>query len=240
VKQSLNFAFVVAGLLAVAPHLSAQAPAAPPAQNPAAAGQKPAAAPQYGGNPFPEDENSVPVMPSKDAPDLPFDAGMNDGRAAAPPVDRDPVRSPDDFANGSGSQTSGFSSSLSGLDNLPPPSDDAQPGKRGKKGAEDTVPEHQETAKEDLTVGKYYLDNKDWRAALSRYQSALVLAPDEPDVYWGLAESERHLGNFADARANYQKVIDYDPDSRHAKDAAKALKEPELANAKPQSDSINK
>jgi len=58
------------------------------------------------------------------------------------------------------------------------------------------VPEHQETAKEDLNVGQYYLDNKDWRAALSRFQSALVLDPDNPDIYWGLAETERHMGNF--------------------------------------------
>ena len=182
---------------------------------------------------------SVPVMPSGNAPSPDLDAGADNGRAAVPAVDRDPVRSPDDTASDASSQSQSFSSSLSGLDNLAPAPDDEQPGKH-KKGQEDVVPEHHETAKEDLSVGAYYLDNKDWRAALSRYQSALVLAPDEPDVYWGLAESERHLGNFADARANYQKVIDYDPDSRHAKDAAKALKEPELANAKPQSDSINK
>ena len=80
-----------------------------------------------------------------------------------------------------------------------------------------------ETAKEDISVGKYYLDNKNWRAALSRFQSALVLAPEDPEVYWGLAESARHLGNFADARAYYLKVMEYDPDSKHAKEAKKAL-----------------
>jgi len=42
-----------------------------------------------------------------------------------------------------------------------------------------------ETSKEDITVGKYYLDQKNWKAAQSRFQSALVLAPEEPDVYWG-------------------------------------------------------
>jgi hypothetical protein len=52
-------------------------------------------------------------------------------------------------------------------------------------------------------------------------------------VYWGLAEAERHLGNFGDARANYQKVMDYDPGSRHAKEARKALADPDIANAKP-------
>ena len=60
----------------------------------------------------------------------------------------------------------------------------------------------------------------------------MVLAPDEPEVYWGLAEADRHLGNFAQARAYYQKVLDYDPDGPHGKGARKALKEPEIANAK--------
>jgi tetratricopeptide (TPR) repeat protein len=95
------------------------------------------------------------------------------------------------------------------------------------------VPEHHETAAEDESVGAYYLDQKNWKAALSRFQSALVLDPDNPDVYWGLAESERHLGNFTEARANYLKVIAYDRDSRHGKEARKALKEPEIAKAKP-------
>jgi Flp pilus assembly protein TadD len=76
------------------------------------------------------------------------------------------------------------------------------------------------------------MDQKNWKAAQSRFQSALVLAPEEPDVYWGLAESARHLGNFAEARANYQKVIEYDPGSRHAKEAQKILNDPEMANAK--------
>jgi tetratricopeptide (TPR) repeat protein len=111
---------------------------------------------------------------------------------------------------------------------------DTDARKKHGKGVDDDIPAvHQESAAEDENVGKYYLDNKDWRAALSRYESALVLDPDNPDVYWGLAESQRHLGQFADARTNYLKVMEYDPGSRHAKDAKKALEEPELANAKP-------
>ncbi len=68
-----------------------------------------------------------------------------------------------------------------------------------------------------------------------------MLAPEEPEVYWGLAESQRNLGQFAEARANYQKVLDYDPDGPHGKAARKALKEPEIANAKaaPPAPSVN-
>ena len=72
---------------------------------------------------------------------------------------------------------------------------------------------------------------KHWKAALSRYQSALVTDPENPEVYWGIAESQRQLGDYANAKANYQKVMDYDPDSKHGKEAKKLLKDPQLANA---------
>ena len=92
-------------------------------------------------------------------------------------------------------------------------------------------PAHQETAKSDIDIGGFYLDQKNWRAALSRFQSALVLDPENPEVYWGLAEAQRHLGDFAKAKANYLKLLDYDPDSKHGKEAKKILDNPELANA---------
>ncbi len=149
-----------------------------------------------------------------------------------PSEDIDPVRSPEDAGQAAEEQEHSSSSSLAGMGSLlPSPDDDTQPGKRNRKGAQ-IEPEHHETASEDENVGNYYLDNKNWKAALSRFESALVLDPDNPDVYWGLAESQRHLGDFASARANYLKVTQYDPDSRHAKEARKALKEPEIANAK--------
>jgi tetratricopeptide (TPR) repeat protein len=177
-------------------------------------------------NPFPGDETTVPVLSPGATPDLPSGGGGGTGRAALPAGDTDPVASPD--AGGpsdAGQPASAFSSSDSGIGSLlPTPGDNSR--------SSQIVPEHHETAKEDESVGKYYLDNKDWRASLSRYQSAMVLDPQNPDVYWGLAESARHLGRYADARNYYLKVMEYDPDSRRAKDAAKALKEPEIANAK--------
>lgn len=223
--------------LAVGPGLYAQGNAGASGQSKQPAGSQTPASPSAGANPFPEDESNVPVMPSKDTPntpDLPPGSfgGDENGRAALPAGDVDPVRSPED--SGAAGSSSGFSSSSSGIDSLIPGPDDEepQPTRRGKKQQDDVIPEHHETAAEDENVGKYYLDNKDWRAALSRFQSALVLDPDNPDVYWGLAESDRHLGNYADARTNYEKVVEYDPGSKHAKEAKKALDEPELANAK--------
>lgn len=211
------------------PALHAQASQNQPAQNSQPANAQKPAPPATQGNPFPEDEKSVPLMPSSNAPD--FSADVSGEHAAVPAVDKDPVRSPDDQAPDAGDATDGFSSSQSGLSNaLAPPPD--EPTRKGKKGDDSDIFPH-ETPKEDVDVGTYYLQNHDWKGALSRFQSAMVLAPDNPDVYWGLAEAERHLGQFPAARDNYLKVMEYDPGSRHAKDAKKALKDPDLANAKP-------
>jgi tetratricopeptide (TPR) repeat protein len=96
-------------------------------------------------------------------------------------------------------------------------------GGRGKKGV--PVAEHKETVAEDLDVGSLYLDRKNWKAALSRFQSARVLDPENPDAFFGLAEAELHLGDKVNAKAHYEKVLEYDPEGKHARAAKKALKE---------------
>ncbi|MDR3799606.1 MAG: tetratricopeptide repeat protein [Terracidiphilus sp.] len=245
-RAAFSTALVLACLVAAGAELGlqAQSNASGSGQNqPAASSENPPAAQtpartqqQSNQNPFPEDTSNIPVMPTSNSPGtIPGDSDETQtGRIPMPADDADPVRSPEDAgAAAENQQQSSGSSSLAGMSGLlPPADDDVQPGKHHRKG-EQTVPEHHETAAEDESVGGYYLDNKDWKAALSRFQSALVLDPDNPDVYWGLAEAERHLGNFADARVNYQKVMDYDPGSRHAKEAHKALQDPAIANAKP-------
>lgn len=232
-KRRFLFEVIVAGCLLAAARLSAQAPATqnPPAnpnQQPAQPA-KPAEA-----NQFPEDTSNVPVMPSKETPVLPEGSYGDAGGGHVPLAkgELDPVRSPDDPAPEAESATdSESSSSVAGMDKIVPGPDDDQTQRKKRKM---TVPgpEHKETSAEDIEVGKYELDLKNWKAALSRFESAMVLAPDEPEVYWGLAESARHLGKLAEARGYYQKVAEYDPDSKHGKEAIKALKDPEIANAK--------
>ena len=231
-KQGFSIALVVAGCLMAASWLPAQA--APGQNTPPATPPKPAES-----NPFPEDTSTVPLMPSKGTPALPEgtysgeENGTDNRHIALPSDDLDPVRSPDDpVPETDSAEELHSSSSRAGLDKiLPEPDDDDQPqGKKRKLTV--NAPEHKETSAEDIQVGDYYLDTKNWKAALSRFESAMVLAPDEPEVYWGLAESARHLGNFAEARDYYKKVAEYDPDSKHGKQAIKALKDPEIANAK--------
>jgi tetratricopeptide (TPR) repeat protein len=237
-KRAIQTAMVLACCWAVSQQLHAQAPAdnsAPgSAQNkPAPNAQKPAAgAPKTTGagaesNPFPEDTNSVPVVPTSLTPAIAVPDTTDYGNVRLPSGDNDPVRSPDDVQTTADSADSGSSSSSAGIDQLiePPPDD----GKHEKARKEDAPPK--EGPKEDINVGNYYLGTKNWKGALSRFQSAFVLAPENPEVYWGLAECQRHLGDYAEAKANYLKVMEYDPGSKHAKDAKKILDQPEMVNA---------
>jgi len=224
----LGISFLLAGsLLCGQALLSAQQtkPATP--QNPPATAPKPSSET----NPFPEDTTNVPVMTNGNEP-VAADAPHSAAPASAPVADVDPVRSPDDPRGDTGTDASGFSSSAAGLDNVMPPPDTDIDSRRGKKGkAAAPLPEHQETAAEDEKVGEYYLTNKNWKAALSRYESAVVLDPENPEVYWGMGEAQRHLGKFAEAKSSYEKLVEYDPDSKHGKEATKILKSPELAGA---------
>ena len=167
----LSRALVLVGCLVAASGLVAQSPAtgdAGPAEKnkPAGDTQKPAAAPQSGSNPFPEDTSAVPVMPSGKSPALPagtnYETRDDDAGAAAmlPAEDTDPVRSPEDPNPASGNANEGdSSSSLKALENLPPMLGGDEPEKR-RKHAPKEEPVHQETAKSDVDVGSYYLDQK--------------------------------------------------------------------------------
>lgn len=236
---------VLAGCAAAAQVTLAQQPAHSPVSDnpsqssqdkPAPSTQKPAQPPaDSNGNPFPEDTTTVPVLPNANStavPDIP--AGGVGAAAAAPATDSDPARSPDETeaslprAPGSESRGSESSSSVPDMDKLLPKDNEDRP----RKGNRPEAPEYHETAANDIDVGNFELQRRNWKAALSRFQSAMVIDPENPDAFWGMAEAARHLGDYADARTWYQKVYDYDPDSRHGKEARKALKDPEIANAK--------
>jgi hypothetical protein len=232
-KTGLSIALTLAGIITVAPSLYCQTQPAPPPESNPSDQQKPPAKPQKPpaqSNPFPEDTNSVPVLPSSDTPAAPNAPSAPAAPSTLSKDDVDPVRSPDDPPpDSSSTDAGGFSSSATGLDRvMPPPDTDSRGGKRGKN---QPAPEQQESAAEDEKVGEYYLSEKNWKAALSRFESAVVLDPENPEVYWGLGEAQRHLGKFAEAKASYQRLVEYDPDSKHGKEARKTLKDPELANA---------
>jgi tetratricopeptide (TPR) repeat protein len=231
-KHGIHIGLILACCFAVSPALRAQA--SQPRQNPKSStmpsttgAQKPATE----SNPFPEDTSNVPVVPTTGSPAIPPPplSGSNTETTTLLRQDTDPIKSPDDPAPETSSSSEGFSSSLTGVDELKPPPDEEKTRKRGKQQLDEPV--HHESAKEDEDTGNFYLDQKNWKAALSRFESALVLDPENPDVYWGLAEAQRQLGKYSNAKANYEKVVEYDPDSKHGKEAKKYLKLPQIANA---------
>ena len=237
-KRAFFLTLVFAGCLAAVSPARAQAPAGGDGTGSSKSKtpdqSQPQATPQTGANPFPEDTTSVPVMPSNRTAALPEGNDSGSATAGIPIVgdDSDPVRSPDDPLPAT-SQDQESSSNFPGMDKLvPSPDDDQSDKKEGKRKLAVKEEAHPEAASEDINVGGYYLEKKNWKAAMSRFESAMVLDPENPEVYWGLGEAAHHLGNFAEARQYYQKVVDYDPDSKHGKVARKALKEPEIANAK--------
>ena len=252
-RRIVFIALVLAGCLTAAPWLMAQAPAAGDAkgqrkpagesQKPQSNSSQPGAATQSNTNPFPEDTSTVPVMPSKIPPPLPQGTYRPEDRVPdSSPVllrgeDVDPVRSPDDPAPEARSESdadssANSSSSLNGLEKLlPKPGEDDQTGGKKKKLLVIKEPTHQEASSKDIEVGKYYLDRKNWKAALSRFESALILDPENPEVYWGLAEAEHHLGDYAHAKAHYLQLLEYDPDGPHGKQARRELKDPALDKA---------
>jgi hypothetical protein len=234
-KRFFTYVLGLAVCLSAAPLLLAQAPAAADTKGQS----KPAGGPPNSSkNPFPVDTSTVPVMPSKNPPPLPEGAYRGEDRAPVPlpNEDVDPVRSPDDPAREAASSpdadsSAGSSSSLKGLERLLPRLEDDQSSGKKKKLLVIKVPTREEASSKDIEVGNYYLQTKNWNGALSRFESALILDPENPEVYWGLAEAEHHLGKYADAKAHYLKLLEYDPDGPHGKQARKELKDPALDKA---------
>jgi tetratricopeptide (TPR) repeat protein len=197
-----------------------------------------------GDNPFPGEDTDAPIIPVEPSPGVGPGAGAgsagrpdsrsgsgsgssssgSDGtpRRDADP-DGDPVRSPDGLAHTVNDD--GFSSSRNGLNQMPVEDDsDARPGKSTKNKTREQV------IKENLDVGGFYIDRKNWKAAQSRFASAFSLDAENPDALWGLAEAERHLQLYKEAAAHYKLLLSYDPDGPHHREARKALEEVEAAS----------
>jgi tetratricopeptide (TPR) repeat protein len=192
--------------------------------------QTPATKPQSD-NPFPGEETGAPIIPVDPGPGSVPPSGSTPSRTPAetapghpdnPDRDADPVRSPDPPGM---TADDGFSSSKTGLNQMPVEDDsDARPGKSIKNKS------RSETIKEDLEIGGFYMNRKNWKGAQGRFGSALALDPESPEAIWGLAEAERHLQLYHEAAEHYKMFLSYDPDGPHGHEARKALEQVEAAD----------
>jgi tetratricopeptide (TPR) repeat protein len=131
--------------------------------------------------------------------------------------DGDPVRSPDAAGGG---VDDGFSSSRMGLASMAAgPDIEATPGKSAKAKTREQV------VKDNVDVGEFYLERKNWKAALLRFQDAFTLDSESADAVFGMAEAEDHLEMVDKAREHFELFLAYDAEGPHGKAARKALEQ---------------
>jgi tetratricopeptide (TPR) repeat protein len=96
-----------------------------------------------------------------------------------------------------------------------------------ESGVSEFKPWNPHKADKDVEVGDYYFKEKNYRAALSRYQEALEYKPRDARATFKIAQTQEKLGNIDDARANYEgylKILPNGPDSAASKKALEKLK----------------
>jgi tetratricopeptide (TPR) repeat protein len=79
-------------------------------------------------------------------------------------------------------------------------------------------------ADKDVEVGTWYLKLKNYRAALERFNDALVYKPNDAEATFGLAVTQEKLDLFAQARKAYSKYLEILPEGPRAKECHEALK----------------
>ncbi len=137
-------------------------------------------------------------------------------------------------------QEAGESSSRDTRIDLSPPKDDAKnhpnsPNAAGDAEADaDASSEVQEfhpwnphKALKDIEVGDFYFKRKNYRAALDRYQEALVYKPDDAMANYRLGQCLEKMDKPDEARTHYEaylKILPHGPLSEEAQKALDKLK----------------
>ena len=184
---------------------SQSAPSAPATKKPSTADD----------NPFPEDisrkaaadDNAAPSAPPTSTPDSAKPPG-----STAPPGSSTPPRSTSPEDSNSSSR-----SKFQGLGDLP---DDNS--SRISNGAGGYIV-NPKLAAQDVKVGGFYLDQRDYKGAYARFKEATLVDAGNADAVFGLAEAARGLNHKDEAVQNYQLYLDASPDGKKAKEARKAL-----------------
>jgi len=79
------------------------------------------------------------------------------------------------------------------------------------------------TVSEDIEVGYYYLNEKNYVAAESRLKEAVEFKPDAAAAWVGLGQAQQKLGKDDAARQSYEEYLKLNPDSAGAEQAKKAM-----------------
>ena len=93
-----------------------------------------------------------------------------------------------------------------------------------KKDDRSFTPYDPHRAEKDIEVGKYYLKMKNYRAAIERFNDALVYKPNDAEATLGLAETQEKLDMPGKAYLNYQKCIEILPNGPLSTQAQQGIK----------------
>jgi len=116
-----------------------------------------------------------------------------------------------------------FSSSKQTKINLDAPGTQANPLEPVQSAVNELRPFNPHQADKDMEVGKFYFKDKNYCAAMNRFYSALYYDSRYAEAAFRLAETYEKLGDFADARKNYQRYLDIWARGPLAADAEKKL-----------------
>jgi Tfp pilus assembly protein PilF len=166
-----------------------------------------------------QDEYERPPFPG-DAPGTPASPKRPDGYAR-PPFPGDAP----------GTSATGESSSRdSQIDLNAKPDENAAGPANEKEDPSVLQPWDPHKAAKDVEVGQYYLKLKNYRAALERFNHALIYKPGDAEAIYGLAYTQEKLDLLSLADQTYRKYLQILPNGPKSKDAEEALKriEPHL------------
>ncbi|HWZ42027.1 MAG TPA: tetratricopeptide repeat protein [Candidatus Saccharimonadales bacterium] len=89
---------------------------------------------------------------------------------------------------------------------------------------QELLPYDPHKAAKDIEVGEYYLKHKNYRAALERFNHALLYKPRDADATYRLAQTQDKMDLTDPAYRNYQIYLEVFPGGPFAKDAQEAIR----------------
>ncbi len=181
------------------PQSSKNAPGAADAAQQPQSGQKPGGAAQD--NPFPED--------------------VSKSAAAAAAKENDAGTSSTNGASSSSSNPGGEGNPDA---DVPPDTGRRRLRKPSDKDIQSGSLAGESRAHEDVRVGRYYLNDGNYKGAYGRFSEAVRMDPANVDAIYGLAAAADGLHNTQEALTNYKLYLEIAPDGDKAKSAQKAIR----------------
>jgi tetratricopeptide (TPR) repeat protein len=111
--------------------------------------------------------------------------------------------------------------------------DDAEAAADPNGDVQEMRPWNPHKALKDVEVGDFYFKRKNYRAALGRYQEALLYKPNDAVALFRLAVCQEKLEHSEDALKNYEAYLNVLPHGPNAEDAHKAIERLKAQNEPP-------